>query len=103
MQIFVPILEGNLSVENALKLSPKCFQEKTCKIKQMQNIPVTLRAFLNQLKMFFKKLNPKEDSSNTTTTKVLGKISNRKKTPRQLAFTCSKLTIEQLEQGMKYV
>ena len=52
VQKFVPVLEGNLSVKNAPKLSAKYLQDKICKIKQMQNIPLTLRAFLNQLKTF---------------------------------------------------
>ena len=46
----VPVLEGNLSVKNAPKLSAKYLQHKICKIKQMRNFPVTLRTFLNQLK-----------------------------------------------------
>ena len=46
----VPVLEGNLSVKNAPKLSAKYLQDKTCKIKQIQNIPLTLRTFLNPLK-----------------------------------------------------
>ena len=33
LQKFVPVLEGNLSVKNAPKLSAKYLQEKTCKIK----------------------------------------------------------------------
>ena len=40
MQKFVPVLEGNLSVRNAPKLSAKYLQDKTCKTKQMQNIPL---------------------------------------------------------------
>ena len=52
VQKFVPVLEENLSVKNAPKLSAKYLQDKTCKTKQMQNIPLTLRTFLNQLKTF---------------------------------------------------
>ena len=52
VQKSVAVLQRNLSVENAPKLSAKYLQVKTCKIKQMQNIPLTLRAFLNQLKPF---------------------------------------------------
>ena len=59
VQKFVPVLEGNLSVKNALKLSGKYLQDKTCKIKQMQNIPLTLRTFLNQPKTFQKNVAPK--------------------------------------------
>ena len=47
VQKFVSVLEENLSVKNAPKLSAKYLQDKTCKIKQMQNIPLTLRTFLN--------------------------------------------------------
>ena len=50
VQKFVLVLEENLSVKNTPKLSAKYLQDKTCKIKQMQNIPLTLRTFLNQLK-----------------------------------------------------
>ena len=52
VQRFVPVLHGNLRVKNAPKLSAKYLQNKICKIKQIQNIPVTLRTFLNQLKHF---------------------------------------------------
>ena len=50
----MPVLEGDLSVKNAPKRSSKYLQEKTCKTKQMQNIPLTLWTFLNQLKTFEK-------------------------------------------------
>ena len=40
------------SIKNAPKLSAKNLQQKTCKIKHMQNIPLTLRTFLNPLKTF---------------------------------------------------
>ena len=52
VQKFVAVLEENLSMQNAPKLSAKYLQDKICKIKQMQNIPVTLRAFLSRLKSF---------------------------------------------------
>ena len=52
VQKFVPVLERNLSVKNAPKHSAKYLQEKTCKIKQMQSIPLTLRTFLTRLKTF---------------------------------------------------
>ena len=54
----------------------KYLQDKTCKIKQMQNIPLTLRTFLNKKKNVLGKSRTQEDSSNTTTSKVLGKICN---------------------------
>ena len=38
--------------EKFSKLSAKYLQDKICKIKQIQNIPLTLRTFLNQLKRF---------------------------------------------------
>ena len=44
-----------------------------------QHIPVTLWTFLCQLKYFKEKLYPKEDTSKTTTSEVLSKISMRKK------------------------
>ena len=52
VQKFVPVLKENLSLKNPPKLSAKYLQGKICKIKQMQNIPVTLRTFQNQLKTF---------------------------------------------------
>ena len=52
VQKFMPVLKGNLSVKNAPRLFTKYFQDKTCKIKQMQNIALTLRIFLNQQKTF---------------------------------------------------
>ena len=91
MQKFVPALEGNLSLKNAPKLSSKYFPDKTCKIKQMKNIPVILMTFLN----FLGKRNTKQDSSNTTTSKVLSKISNRKKAPKQqYNFCMAKISLE---------
>ena len=50
VQKFVPVLDGNLSMKNDPKLSSKYLQGKICKIKQVQNISVTLRTFLSQLK-----------------------------------------------------
>ena len=52
MQTFVSVFKGTLSVKNAPKHSAKYLQDKRYKIKQMQNIPVTLRTFLNHLKTF---------------------------------------------------
>ena len=52
VQKFVPVLYGNLSVKNAPKLSAKYLEDKKCKIKQIQNLPLTLSIFLNQLKNF---------------------------------------------------
>ena len=49
---FVPVLDRNLSVKNAPKLSAKDLKDKICKIKQIKNIPSTLRTFLNQLNFF---------------------------------------------------
>ena len=46
-QKFVPVLGENLRVKNAPKLSAKYLVDKICKIKQIQNIQVTLRIFLN--------------------------------------------------------
>ena len=77
MQKFVQVLEGNLSVKNTPKLSTKYLQNKICKIKQMKNIPVILRTYFILDKNVSEKHNTKEDSSNTTTCKVLSKIRNR--------------------------
>ena len=52
VQKFVSVIEGNLSVKNAPKRSAKYLQDKTCKTKQLQNIPLTRRIFLNQIKTF---------------------------------------------------
>ena len=78
VQKFVPVLEENLSVKNAPKLSAKYLQDKTCKTKQMQNIPLTLEDIFKSTKSILRKCSTKEDSSNTTTSKVFGKICNRK-------------------------
>ena len=48
----MPVLDGNLSVKNAPKISGKYLEDKICKIKQTQNISVIPRIFLNQLKTF---------------------------------------------------
>ena len=45
VQKFVPVLDGNLSMKNAPKLSAEYLQDKICKIKQIQNISVTLTTF----------------------------------------------------------
>ena len=52
VQKFVPVLDGNLSVKNASKPSTKYLEDKICKIKQIQNIPLTLRIFLNKIRIF---------------------------------------------------
>ena len=78
VQKFVPVLEENLSVKNAPKLSAKYLQDKTCKIKQMQNIPLTLEGIFKSTKSVLGKCSTKEDSPNTTTSKVFSKICNRK-------------------------
>ena len=52
VQKFVPVLDGNLIVENTPKIYVKYLEHKICKFKQIQNILVTLRTFLNQLKTF---------------------------------------------------
>ena len=77
MQKLVPVLEENLSVKNAPKLSAKYLQDKTCKIKQMQNIPLPEDIF-KSTKNVLEKRGTKENSSKTTTSKVLSKICNRK-------------------------
>ena len=52
VQTFVPVLEENLSVKNAPKISAKYLQDKTWKTRQMQNILLTLRTILNKRKEF---------------------------------------------------
>ena len=51
VKIFASIRK-ELECEKCSKLSAKYLQDKTCKVKQMWNIPLTLAAFLNQLKSF---------------------------------------------------
>ena len=95
MKIFVLVLDGILIVKNAPKLSAKYLEDKVWKTKEIQNIPVTLRTFLNQLKTFLEKLNTKEDSSEITISKVLSKIPDRKKTPKQqYNFSKAKIALE---------
>ena len=76
VQKFLPVLEVNLSMKNVPKRSAKCFQAKTCKIKQMQNIPFSVDIF-KSTKNVLQKRSTKEDSSTPTTSKVF-KICNRK-------------------------
>ena len=79
VQKCVPVLEENLSVKNAPKLFAKYLQDKTCKTKKMQNIPLTLEDIFKSTKSVLGKCSTKLDSSNTTTSKVFSKICNRKK------------------------
>ena len=78
MQKFVPVLEENLSVKNVPKLSAKYLQGKTCKTKQVQNIPLTLEGIFESTKSVLGKCSTKKDSSNTAKSKVFSKICNRK-------------------------
>ena len=78
VQKFVPVLEENLSVKNAPKLSAKYLQDKTCKTKQMQNIPLTLEGIFKSNKSVLEKGSTKEDSSNTAKSNVFSKICYRK-------------------------
>ena len=50
----LPVQDGNLSVKNAPKVSADYLEDKICKTKhyKMQNITVTLKIFLYQLKTF---------------------------------------------------
>ena len=73
------------------ELSSKYLEDKICKIKQIQNVPVTLMTFLNRL-IFLEKLNLKEDSSVTTIPKLLSKIFNRKTTSKQQYNFCQDVT-----------
>ena len=60
VQKFVPVLEENLSVKNVPKLSAKNLQDKTCKTKQMQNIPLTLEGVSKSTKSVLGKCSTKE-------------------------------------------
>ena len=55
VQKIVPVLDGNLTVKKLKNF----LQDKLCRIKQIQNISVTFRTFLNQVNFFKKKLNLK--------------------------------------------
>ena len=55
VQKIVPVLDGNLTVKKLKNF----LQDKLCRIKQIQNISVTFRTFLNQVNFFLKKLNLK--------------------------------------------
>ena len=78
VQKFVPVLEENLSVKNGPKLSAKYLQDKTRKTKQMQNIPLALEDIFKSTKSVLGKCSAKEDSTNTTTSKVFSKSWKRK-------------------------
>ena len=56
----MPVLDGNLNVKNAPKLSAKYLEDKICKIKQTQNI--NPEVIFKSAKSFLEKRNPKEDS-----------------------------------------
>ena len=60
MQNFATVLDRHLSVKNAPKLYAKYLEDKISKTKQIQNVPVTLGIYINQVNMFLEKLNPKE-------------------------------------------
>ena len=77
VQTFVPVLEGNLSVKNAPKHFAKYLQYKTCKIKQMQNIPL-IEDIFKSTKNVLEKRSTQKDSSDTAISKVLSEICNRK-------------------------
>ena len=57
VQKFVPVEYGNLSMKNAPKPSAKYLEDNICKIKQIQNLPVSLRTFLNTVKNIVISLN----------------------------------------------
>ena len=79
----MPVLDKNLSVKNAPKMFYKIFGRQN-----MQN-QINTKYFSNPEGIFksaknvLERRNRKEDSSKTTTSKVLGKFSNRKKTSKQ--------------------
>ena len=67
VQKFVLLLEENLGVRNTPKLFAKYLQDKICKIKQMQNITLTLEDIFKSTESALRKCITKEDSSNNTT------------------------------------
>ena len=67
VQKFVPVLEENLSVKNAPKLSAKYLQDQNM---QNQTNQITLENIFKSTKSVLGKCSTKEDSSNTTTSKV---------------------------------
>ena len=88
MQIFVLVLDGNLSVKDDLRRSEKYLEDKICKMKQIQNILASLRICSNQLKTFLEKPILKWNPTKTNTSKVLSWIPNRKKTSKQQYNFC---------------
>ena len=78
MQKFVPVLEGNLSVKNAPKLSAKYLQDKKMQNQTNAKHSIDPVDIFKSTKNVFEKCSTKEDSSNTTTSKVFSKICNRK-------------------------
>ena len=52
------VIRRELECEKCSQTFCKILQDKTCKIKQMQNISLTLSTFLNQLKTFYEKVAP---------------------------------------------
>ena len=69
-------------MNNAPKPSIKYLKDKICKIKQTQNIPVTLGTFLNQSKKNpqNRKLNSKEESLELPNLNFSAKFLTEKKT-----------------------
>ena len=72
----MPVLDRNLIVKNAPKLSSNYLKDIIRKIKQIQNPEEIYKSAKNVLE----KLNPKENPSKNTISKVLSKVPNRNKT-----------------------
>ena len=78
MQKFVPLLEGNLSVKNAPKTFRQIFARQNMQNQTNAKHSINSEDIFKSTKNVLEKRSTKEDSSNTTTSKVLSKICDRK-------------------------
>ena len=77
MQKFVVVLEGNLSVKNAPKTFCEIFTRQNMQNQTNAKHSINSEDIFKSTKNVLGKRSTKEDSSNTTTSKVLSKICNR--------------------------
>ena len=96
----MPVLDGNLSVKHAPKPSAKYLEDKMWKIKLVKKHFSKLEDISKSAKNFLEKHKPKKDSSKTTISKVLSKISNKKKTSKQQCNICKEANISLKLHGM---
>ena len=103
VQKLVPVLDGNLSVKNAAKLSVKYLDDKISnKYKQSSNFEDIFKSAKNCLE----KLSAKEDSFKTTISQVLNKIPNRNKTSKQQHNFCKdkiSLEVDRMQREAKFL